>query len=194
MTVAPSEAPLIDALSAATALTPFLPPVELPTDMDGSRRRVLYIDGSRVSHEPTHALLALIRKYRNKKGHGPLHIYSVTPYPSSKQEMPEVDANGKPSGVKIPGPHGYRAPGTTPAKVSGRVPGASPDRAGIERNTGRGMLCARTERHGAARLDFPGRTGRRQRTESAHSRRGARPSDGSTLKRPSPTAVAPPFK
>ena len=100
LAVVPSDAPLIEALAAATALTPFLPPVELPTNINGSRRQVLYIDGSRVSREPTHALLALIRKHRNDTDHGPLHIYSVTPYPSSKQDMPAVDEDGKPSASK----------------------------------------------------------------------------------------------
>lgn len=97
--VVPEETPLVDGLAAATALTPYLPPVELETnvrdaaDAPGVRRKVLYVDGSKVSREPTQALLQLVRDHRNPD-HGPLHIYSVTPFPSSKLEMPEVDSDG----------------------------------------------------------------------------------------------------
>ena len=87
--VVPADTPLIDGLMAATAATPFLPPVELPTPTrDGSRRTALYIDGAKVSHEPTQALLRILRQRRHPT-HGPVHIYSVTPFPISKAEQPE---------------------------------------------------------------------------------------------------------
>ena len=104
--VVPRETPLIDGLAAATALTPYLPPVEIEvnvrdaSDTPGLRRKVLFVDGSKVSREPTQALLQLVRDHRNEK-HGPLHIYSATPFPSSKLAMPEVNSDGNPKNSRF---------------------------------------------------------------------------------------------
>lgn len=93
--VVSASTPVVDGLMAATAVVPFLPPVELDTQTDeGAVRKALFIDGSTVSHEPTHALLKLLRKRRHP-AHGPVHIYSVTPFPISKPELPEAQRPGQ---------------------------------------------------------------------------------------------------
>jgi predicted acylesterase/phospholipase RssA len=87
--VAPPEAPVIDAMMAATAATPWLPPVELPKrGEDGHVHQVLYIDGANVTREPTHALMKLLRERRHPEA-ATTFIYNVAPFPISKPELGE---------------------------------------------------------------------------------------------------------
>ena len=83
-----ADVPIVDALVAATAATPWLPAVEmLRKDSAGCVRKVLYVDGGNVSREPTHALLKLIRERRLEDDNvGELHIYSVSPFPLTPGE------------------------------------------------------------------------------------------------------------
>ncbi len=82
------DVPIVDALVAATAITPWMPAVELPRHDKESKsvRQVLYVSGSDVTREPTHALLKLIRERQLVEGAGELHIYSVSPFPVSTGE------------------------------------------------------------------------------------------------------------
>jgi predicted acylesterase/phospholipase RssA len=83
-----ADTAIVEALVAATAATPWLPPVELSRkDSHGCVRKVLYIDGGNVSREPTHALLKLIRERRLRNDEvGELYIYSVSPFPLTPGE------------------------------------------------------------------------------------------------------------
>jgi predicted acylesterase/phospholipase RssA len=83
----PDDIRVVDALLAAVARTPFLPPVAI----DGT----LYVDGTNVVNEPTRALLNYVRD-RARREAGPdgstrlptaLRIYTVTPYPFSRREL-----------------------------------------------------------------------------------------------------------
>jgi predicted acylesterase/phospholipase RssA len=83
------DVPIVDALIAATALTPWFPPAELlRRDRSANTvRKVLYIAGGNVTREPTHAMLKLIRERRLDDARvGELHIYSVSPFPLSTGE------------------------------------------------------------------------------------------------------------
>ena len=88
--VVPPDTSIIDGLMAATAATPWLPPVELTKrTKDGHLRKILYIDGANVTREPTHALMNLLRGRRNPESKT-AYVYSVAPFPISKPELGEV--------------------------------------------------------------------------------------------------------
>lgn len=83
------DTPVVDGLMAATAATPWFPPQELERELrDGRRRKVLYIDGANVRHDPSHALMRLLQLHRDPDA-GTTHIYSVAPFPLSKTEIGE---------------------------------------------------------------------------------------------------------
>jgi predicted acylesterase/phospholipase RssA len=93
--VVPRRTALVDGLLACTAVVPWMPAVELesPRDHQGRTRRTLFIDGGKVSREPTRALLKMLRS-RLHEGTKVIHLYSVTPFPVSGPNLgtPRADA------------------------------------------------------------------------------------------------------
>lgn len=92
--VVPQNTAIIDGIMAATAVTPLLPPVELPVlTKEGDVRNVLYVDGVNVTREPTHALLKTLRRRHNPDSLC-TYIYSVEPFPISKPALGEALSKG----------------------------------------------------------------------------------------------------
>lgn len=75
------DQPVIEALIAALSATPLFRPVELKEE--------LYINGSNVANEPTRALVRYLRDRINEKP-GPVHVYSVSPFPMSQAELGSI--------------------------------------------------------------------------------------------------------
>jgi predicted acylesterase/phospholipase RssA len=85
--VVPRHVPVVDALMAGMAVTPWLPPAVLPrVEDDGRVRDVLYVDGANVTREPSHALLKMLRELRTDRA-GLVHMYAVAPFPLSRAEL-----------------------------------------------------------------------------------------------------------
>ena len=66
---------VIEALVAALSATPLFRAVQFDKE--------LFINGSNVANEPTRALLSYLR-HRVGTDPGPVHIYSVSPFPMSR--------------------------------------------------------------------------------------------------------------
>lgn len=82
--VVPGDQPVVDALLAATAVSPLFPPKKIGD--------TLFVDGVNVANVPTRALLQMLRNRLNSKSKI-LHIYSVAPFPFSQKIL---NPEGKP--------------------------------------------------------------------------------------------------
>ena len=80
--VLPAETPVVDALLAATAVTPFLPPYRLK---EGNR---LFIDAANIANEPTGAALDYLRDAAHPDASS-VYLYSVTHLPLTLAAMDE---------------------------------------------------------------------------------------------------------
>ncbi len=76
--VLPSNTPVVTALLAATSYTPVFP----PTEVDDR----LFVDGIKVTSEPTSALFRMLRSRVNENS-SILHLYNVVPFPMSSPEL-----------------------------------------------------------------------------------------------------------
>jgi len=79
LTVLPTYIRVVDALQAATAVTPLFPPVSI----DGR----IYVDGVNVANEPLRALLDFLREDKIVPGASVLQIYPVALLPLSRSEL-----------------------------------------------------------------------------------------------------------
>lgn len=82
--VVPGDSKVIDALLAATAVTPMFPPVPI--------RDKMFIDGANVATEANRGVLNLLRTRANEESTA-VHLYSVSPLPFSRPALREDDAN-----------------------------------------------------------------------------------------------------
>lgn len=84
--IVPPDAKVVDGLLAATAVSPFFPPVAV--------RDKLFIDGANVAVEATRGLLHLLRERVNPKSTA-VELYSVSPLPFSSPALREEAEAGE---------------------------------------------------------------------------------------------------